>query len=146
MRHRIEGNKVKKLERLGAGIKEGEAIVLHPVEACYFAREIGISKEEALEEVKRLGLIDVLRVYEDLRAKGYVLMFLGDDIRVLRKGFRRGEDRSYAIIRVVKPQEETSWEEVSKFVAYAAGLRKSAVLAIVGDKIHYIGLGTIRFD
>lgn len=146
MRLNVEGDKAEIMKKLGAGIAEGNRVALHPVEACYFADELGLSKEEAFREIKRLGLEHVFKVYEELRKKGYVLMFLDDDIRVLRKGFRRGEDRAYAIIKVVKASEPSSWAGVSRFVEYASGLRKNAVLAVVGENVHYIGLGNIRFD
>ena len=130
----IEDEKtVLKLRSLGGGTEEEGKIILHPLEAIYFAKR-RVIKEDIEKLFKESGELAEERyhVLEFLRENGYISKpsFKSKLLRIYRKGFRPGEDRSYSIVKVIK-DEKLSPEDLEEFSRFAGELRKEAVIAIV---------------
>ena len=128
-----------KLRSLGGGNEEGDKTILHPLEAAFFARlrVIDGNEEKFLKMAGRLAK-ERYAVLCNLRENGYIAKpsFDSDILRVYRKGFRPGEDRTFCIVKIAK--EKMSAKEIQEFVEFAGKLRKEAVFAYVGEDITYI--------
>lgn len=133
--------KIEKLELLGAGFRKGETLLLPLLEAAYFEGKgflnSGKNEKELLElalEKDALGM-EKFAVLKHLRDRGYILRWgsqavegVSEFMRVYRKGIRIGEDRSEAVIKVLKEGENP---ELVLDLEKAGKMRKSLVYAFV---------------
>lgn len=147
--HPIEINDeqtVLKLRSLGGGVEENGKIILHPLEAAFFAqlRVIDGNKKTFLKAAGK-NAEKRYAVLANLRENGYIAKpsFDSDLLRVYRKGFRPGEDRTFCIVKVV--DSEISRSDLVDFVEFAGKLRKEAVLAYVGKEIIFIKVSKTSF-
>lgn len=119
-----------KLRSLGGGLEEEGKTILHPLEAAFFAKLRVIEGDEK-KFLKAAGKNAGERylILQHLRENGYIAKpsLDSDILRVYRKGFRPGEDRTFCIIKIAK--EKTGREELLEFAEFAGRLRKEAVLA-----------------
>lgn len=126
---------VLKLRSLGGGTEENGKIILHPLEAIYFVNK-RVIKQDVEELFRQAGDLAEERyhVLEFLRENGYISKpsFKSGLLRIYRKGFRPGEDRTYSLVKVIK-DEKLSPEDLEEFSRFAGELRKEAVIAIVKD-------------
>ncbi|MEM3499761.1 MAG: hypothetical protein QXF35_02695 [Candidatus Bilamarchaeaceae archaeon] len=143
----IEDEKtILKLRSLGGGNEENGKITLHPLEAAFFAK-LRVIEGDPKKFLKMSGkLADKLyAVLELLRENGYIAKpsFDSDILRVYRKGFRPGEDRTFCIVKVVDGKLDK--KEILDFVEFAGKLRKEAVLAFVEKEITFIKISKTTF-
>ena len=128
-----EEDTVLKLRSLGGGIEENGKIILHPLEAVFFAKRRVID-EDIDKLFKKAGKLAKERyhVLEHLRENGFISKpsFDSDFLRIYRKGFRPGEDRTFCIVKVIK-SEKLSPDDLQSFIKFAGQLRKEAVIAVV---------------
>ncbi len=136
----------EKLVELGFGIEKGGKLFLHNFEAAY-AIEKKFMKPLKKKLISEKGDSAKYLVFKDLRDNGYIsrLSLSGDFFRVYRKGFRRGEDRTMYLLKVIT-DKSIRINDVFKDAMAAAKIRKELVYAIVeGKRITYISLSSKRF-
>ena len=141
MKIEIKGEAKNKLVELGIGTEVGDKVLLNEVEYLY-AKNKGILKEEigVKGEVK-----DLLKVYSFLMDRGYICRFslkMKDYIRVGKKGYRRGEDRTKYLVKVVK---NISKKEIEEDLKFSLRLRKKLIYCFVGEKIEFIKIDRKEF-
>lgn len=133
----------------GFGIETEEGLVLNALEILYL-HELGELPKDIEVNIKELRdkYWKAYRVYKHLRKNGYIVRFSleGDFLRVYRKGFRRGEDRTLYLIKILEPDKNLTIGEVIKDVELASALRKELVYAIVGEKITFLSIGKRNFQ
>ena len=138
---------VLKLRSLGGGTEEGSTVVLHPLEAAFFAsRRVILGEPKKLLKAAGELADERFRVLENLRENGYIAKPSFDSplLRLYRKGFRPGEDRTFCILKVVT--KELTPQELQSFCEFAGKLRKDAALAVVGADIVYIKVSKTKFE
>jgi tRNA splicing endonuclease len=131
-----------KLVELGFGIEEGGKLLLHPLELKY-AVERGYTKDAGNADVPE----DYYLVYKDLRDKGYNMRLSQDSdlLRIYRKGFRRGEDRTMQLLRVVSAGS-VDVDALLADSSTAIKMRKELVYAFVeGKNIMYMAMSKTKF-
>ncbi len=123
-----------KLRSLGGGIEEGEKTFLHPLEAAFFAKLRVIEGDEK-KILKSAGKHAQERyaVLQHLRENGYIAKpsFDSEILRVYRKGFRPGEDRTFCIMKIA--EAKMGPKGLQEFAEFAGRLRKEAVLAFLSE-------------
>ena len=127
---------------LGFGIEEEDKLILHKYEAFYLAKE-GLLKIRIPKSIeKEHGY----RVFKQLRDKGYVIRFsLGHSLmRVYRKGFRKYEDRTLYLLRVVS-SNSIKVDQIKEDLMLANKMRKELIYALVGETITYINISKRHF-
>ena len=141
--------KEKDVIQKGFGIEVEGGVVLNALEVLY------LSEKEELPEDVRVDVGDLskkywkeYRVYKMLRKNGYIVRFSleNDFLRVYRKGFRRGEDRTLYLVKVVEPDHSLTIGEIVKDVELASALRKERVCAVVGEKVVFLSIGKRNFQ
>ncbi|MEW6528485.1 MAG: hypothetical protein AB1391_01205 [Candidatus Micrarchaeota archaeon] len=132
---------IELFRRYGAGIMENEKIKIHPIEALYFIERgkltlenetfdsllAKIKNEDALAEEK-------YAVLKHLRQNGYILRvsFLNEPwMRVYRKGFRPGEDRTQYLLKIVSNTWHPKLKELIDDIKKAAQVRKELIYVLV---------------
>jgi tRNA splicing endonuclease len=129
---------ILKLRSLGAGVEDEEETKITYLEAAYFAdrKVLPLDKEELL---KRAGKKDKMAAekyatIKYLRDRGYIVRPSLDGtpyLRLHRKGYRPGEDKTYYLIHVVKSDWKASSESLVEPLEAASRLRKELAIAIV---------------
>ena len=109
-----------KLIEMGFGIETEEGLELSELEESYLAEQ-GIIEAKIKED-------DRYKVYKYLRDRGYIVRETGELLRVFRKGYRRGEDRSFALVKVKKKEEMA---ELLEDVEKGLGAKKEMVYACI---------------
>ena len=147
---------ILKLRSLGAGVEEADETKITFLEAAYFA-ERGVLPMDKDDLLKRAGKDDKLAnekffVMKYLRDRGYIVRPSLDGtpfLRLHRKGFRPGEDKTYYLIEVVTEKWRSSVEELLPSLETAGRLRKELAIAVVSknqDKPLFIKFGRMNFD
>jgi len=143
---------IEKLELLGAGVREGEGLILPLLEAAYFqekgAIDTGKSIGELLGGAGKLAK-EKFAVLKELRNSGYIVrMGRGGSefMRVYKRGIRVGEDRTESVVRVLK--DDGGKQDLLEDLASAGKMRKNLVYAFVEDdgKINFVKAYRVRFD
>jgi tRNA splicing endonuclease len=135
----IEGDagRVEKLELIGAGVREGNALKLPLLEAAYFAYKGFLECGKSAEELVGMALEgdslakEKFEVLKHLRDKGYIVRIgegEGEFMRIYRKGIRVGEDRTESVLKVLREGENP---ELVPDLEKAGKMRKSLVYAFV---------------
>jgi tRNA splicing endonuclease len=142
------------LRNLGAAVEEGKSAKVPLIEAAYFAskRKLPFTADEIIEKAKKKDPLakEKCQVIDHLRSRGYITRVSLDSseyLRLHRKGFRPGEDRTYYIVKVVDKDWSMDCADIQEALDFAGKLRKELVLAIVdGKRIRFIKLGRINFE
>ena len=147
---------ILKLRSLGAGVEEESIAKVSLLEAAYFADRgvIPVSKDELL---KKSNLNDPLShekysVIKYLRNLGYIVRPSLDGspfLRLHRKGFRPGEDKTQYLIYVLKTSLNIDFESLSSYIDTSGKLRKELVLAFVDpkyEKPYFVKAGRMTID
>jgi len=142
------------LRNLGAAIEDGKSAKIPLIEAAYFAskRKLPFGVDEILERAKKSDPLAREKYFaiDYLRSRGYITRASLDStefLRLHRKGFRPGEDRTYYLLKIVKPDWAMDSEKIQDALDLAGKLRKELVLGIVdGKRIRFIKLGRINFE
>jgi tRNA splicing endonuclease len=145
---------VLKLRSLGGGAEEGEENRITFLEAAFFSerRVIPIEFGKLMKLAKKKDKMADKRytVLKYLREQGYIAKPSLDGspyLRLYRKGFRPGEDRTYALIYVVDDKWKADAKELAEMVGFAGRLRKECVIAVVdGDEPKFLKLGRTNYE
>jgi len=145
---------ILKLRSLGGGTEEGEENRITFLEAAFFAerRVIPLEFEELMELARKKDKMAEKQytVLKYLREQGYIAKPSLDGspyLRLYRKGFRPGEDRTYALIHVVDDKWKTDAEGLGKMVSFAGKLRKECIIAVVdGEEPKFLKLGRTNYE
>lgn len=129
---------ILKLRSLGAGVEEADETKITYLEAAYFADRgvIPLKKDELLEHSSKNDPLSAEKylVIKHLRNRGYIVRPSLDGtnyLRLHRKGYRPGEDKTYYLIEVVKKDWKCSTESIMPSLETAAKLRKELAIAVV---------------
>jgi tRNA splicing endonuclease len=147
---------ILKLRSLGAGVEEGEETKITFLEAAYFAQR-GVLPIDLDELIRRASERDPLSrekffVIKYLRDRGYIVRPSLDGtpfLRLHRKGYRPGEDKTYYLIEVVPKDWKCSAESLIPSLETAGRLRKELAIAVVDPKEEkplFIKFGRMNFD
>ncbi|MDD5337629.1 MAG: hypothetical protein PHS02_04050 [Candidatus ainarchaeum sp.] len=155
---RIGKEKAEELfRRQGIGIENGEKIEIHPLEAVYLMERGKLALENEtmdslMEKVRKEDPLagEKYAVFRHMRKNGYIarLSFSSEPwIRIYRKGFRPGEDRTQWLLRIVGSGWHPALEELISDMKKAADARKELVYAVVeAGKPLFFKLGRTSFD
>jgi tRNA splicing endonuclease len=142
------------LRNIGAAVEQGTHAKIPLIEAAYFAqkRKLPFSKEEILQRAKQGDPLAEQKylVIDHLRSRGYITRVSLDStdyLRLHRKGFRPGEDRTYYLLKVVDENWSSNISEIRQSLDFAGKLRKELVFAVVaGKRIQFIKMGRMNFE
>ncbi len=147
---------ILKLRSLGAGVEEAEETKLTLLEGAYFADRgvLPLKKEDILEAAAKTDKLanEKYFIIKYLRDRGYIVRPSLDGssfLRLHRKGYRPGEDKTYYLIEVVTKSWEASPEKLIPSLEFAGRLRKELVVAIVDLKKEdptFIKFGRMNFE
>ncbi len=148
---------IELFRKYGAGIEENTKIKIHPLEALYFLERGKLTlenetfdslfakakNEDTLAEEKYI-------ILKHLRQNGYILRlsFTNEQwMRIYRKGFRPGEDRTQYLLKIVRYNWHPKLEELIDDMKKAAEVRKELVYAIVQkEKPTFFKIARTNFD
>ncbi|MBI5228280.1 hypothetical protein HY988_06835 [Candidatus Micrarchaeota archaeon] len=132
---------ILKLRSLGAGVEETEETKLTLLEGAYFADRgvLPLKKEEIMKMAEKKDKLanEKYFIIKYLRDRGYIVRPSLDGspfLRLHRKGYRPGEDKTYYLIEVAKKDWQGSPEKLVPSLEFAGRLRKELVIAIVDEK------------
>jgi len=147
---------ILKLRSLGAGVEDAEETKVSMLEAAFFAdiRVLPLNRDELLKAAKKADKLAEEKYYiiKYLRERGYIVRPSLDGSRYLRlhrKGFRPGEDRTYYLIEVVKKNWKAEPKELFESLEFAGRLRKELVIAVVdlkAEKPRFIKFGRMTIE
>jgi len=155
---RIDEKKAELLfRRQGMGVEISGKIEIHPLEAVYLMERGKLELENEtiqslMEKAKKEDPLaeEKYAVFRHMRKSGYIarLPFTSEPwIRIYRKGFRPGEDRTQWLLKVVKHGWKPGLEEILSDVKRAAEVRKELVYAVVEkEKPMFLKIGRTAFD
>ncbi len=147
---------VLKLRSLGAGVEEADETRITYLEAAYFAERgvLPLNKDELMERASKGDpeAAEKYAVIKHLRDRGYIVRPSLDNtgfLRVHRKGFRPGEDKTYYLVQAVSKGWRAGLETLLPSLETAGKLRKELAIAIVdpakGEPI-FLKFGKINFE
>ncbi len=123
----------------------GNGKELHPIEEIYFIEKGKINKDikKVWEKAKHLlkNAEDIYRVYKYLRDRGYISKPVEDFLKVYKKGFRPGEDRTIYILKV-----NPDLNKMKEDLKLAGRLRKQLIYAFVNEKIEFVKITRTNFE
>lgn len=146
---------ILKLRSLGGGAEseDGKENRITFLEAAFFSERRVISMEfeklMKLAEKKDSMAGKRYEVMKYLREQGYIAKPSLDGspyLRLYRKGFRPGEDRTYSLIYVVDDKWKAGAKELSEMVGTAGKLRKECIIAVAGEEPRFLKLGRTNFE
>lgn len=147
---------ILKLRSLGAGVEDADTTKISYLEAAYFAERgvIPMKKEELLSRASRQDPLapEKYHVIRYFRERGYIIRPSLDGtpfLRLHRKGFRPGEDKTYYLIEVVKKGWQCGVESLLPPLEAAGRLRKELAIAVVDPdepKPFFLKFGRMNFD
>lgn len=147
---------ILKLRSLGAGVEEAEGTKLALLEAAYFADRgvLPMKKDELIAKAAKKDKLarEKYFVIKYLRDRGYIVRPSLDGTRWLRlhrKGFRPGEDRTFCLIEVARKGWKAAPEALLESLEMAGRLRKDLAIAVVDlaqDKPLFLKFGRMNFD
>jgi tRNA splicing endonuclease len=147
---------ILKLRSLGAGVEEAEETRITYLEAAYFAERgvLPLKKDELLAHAAEKDALAKEKYYviRYLRERGYIVRPSLDGtpyLRLHRKGFRPGEDKTYYLIEVVPRGWQCGLETLLPSLEAAGRLRKELAIAVVDlgmEKPFFIKFGRMNFD
>ncbi len=147
---------ILKLRSLGAGVEEADETRITYLEAAYFAERgvLPLKRDELIERSSRKDPLaaEKYAVIKHLRERGYIVRPSLDNtgfLRLHRKGYRPGEDKTYYLIQAVRKDWSAGVEPLLRSLETAAKLRKELAIAIVdperGEPV-FLKFGRMNFD
>ena len=122
----------------------GDGKKLDPIEEFYFFEKGKIEKEKE-EIIKKLEKIsnykEIYMVYKYLRDRGYISKYVDGFLKVYRKGFRPGEDRTTYILKV-----NPDLNKLKDDLKIAGRLRKQLIYAFVNNGIEFLKITRTNFE
>ena len=148
---------ILKLRSLGGGVESEDQKENHItfLEAAFFSerRVIPVEFDELMKLAKKKDKMaeKQYKVIKYLREQGYIAKPSLDDssyLRLYRKGFRPGEDRTYSLIYVVDDKWKAGAKELAEMIGFAGRLRKECIIAVVGkeEEPKFLKLGRTNFE
>jgi tRNA splicing endonuclease len=147
---------ILKLRSLGAGVEEADETKITLLEAAYFADRgvLPMDKEKIFLEAAKTDPLYKERffVIKYLRDRGYIVRPSLDGtpyLRLHRKGYRPGEDKTYYLIQVVPKDWSATTEALMPHLITAGKLRKELTMAVVDlalEKPFFIKFARLNFD
>ena len=147
---------ILKLRSLGGGAESGEGKEnrITFLEAAFFSerRVIPVEFDKLMKLAKKKDKLaeEQYKVLKYLREQGHITKPSLDGspyLRLYRKGFRPGEDRTYSLIYVVDGKWKGDAKELGKMVSSAGKLRKECIIAVVdGEEPKFLKLGRTNFE
>ena len=147
---------ILKLRSLGAGVEEADKTKITLLEAAYFADRgvLPMDKDGLLEKAAKEDPLakEKYFVIKYLRDRGYIVRPSLDGtkyLRLHRKGYRPGEDKTYYLIEAVPKDWKASTESLLPSLELAGRLRKELTIAVVDferEKPFFIKFGRMNFD
>ncbi len=147
---------ILKLRSLGAGVEEAEETKLTLLEAAYFADRgvLPLKKDELIHRASRKDKLshEKYSVIKYLRDRGYIVRPSLDGtpyLRLHRKGFRPGEDRTFCLIEVVRKDWQCEPGKLLESLDMAGRLRKELAIAVVDpnqEKPLFLKFGRMNFE
>lgn len=147
---------ILKLRSLGAGVEEADETKISLLEAAYFADRgvLPMEKEKIMEKIAETDPLyrEKYFVIKYLRDRGYIVrpsLDSTDYLRLHRKGYRPGEDKTYYLIEVVPKEWKATPETLMPSLELAGRLRKELAIAVVDlerEKPLFIKFGRMTFD
>ncbi len=149
-------DEIIKLRSLGAGVEEESSVKITYLEAAYFA-ERGVLNADKDDLLKKASENDDLAkekyfVIKHFRDRGYIIRPSLDNTRYMRlhrKGYRPGEDKTYYLIEAVPADWKASIDTLLPSLELAGRLRKELAIAVVDfnrEKPTFIKFGRMNFD
>ena len=148
-------NLILKLRSLGGGAEseDGKENRITFLEAAFFSerRVIPVEFEKLMMLAKKKdGMAEKqYAVLKYLREQGYIAKPSLDNspyLRLYRKGFRPGEDRTYSLIYVVDDKWKADAKELLEMIGFAGKLRKECIIAVAGEEPRFLKLGRTNFE
>lgn len=145
---------ILKLRSLGAGVEEADETKITYLEAAYFA-DRGVlpeDKEKLLAHAKDEYPLEKYAVIKYLRDRGYIVRPSLDGtgfLRLHRKGYRPGEDKTYYLLQVVPKDWTCEAEALLPSLDTAGKLRKELAIVVTDpakDKPLFIKFGRLTFE
>jgi tRNA splicing endonuclease len=145
---------ILKLRSLGAGVEEADETKITYLEAAYFA-DRGVlpeDKDKLLKHVKEEHAEEKYSVIKYLRDRGYIVRPSLDGtgyLRLHRKGYRPGEDKTYYLLQVVPKDWGCSVESLLPSLDTAGKLRKELAIVVADpskEKPLFIKFGRLTFE
>jgi tRNA splicing endonuclease len=147
---------ILKLRGLGAGVEHADKSRITLLEGAYFSDKgvLPIQKEELMRIARKADQFadEKFSIIKYLRDRGYIVRPSLDGSRYLRlhrKGFRPGEERTYALVEVVKKDWRASPDSLEESLRFAGRLRKELFIAIANpfsEKPKFLKFGRISLD
>ncbi len=147
---------ILKLRSLGAGVEEADETKIALLEAAYFAERgvLPMDKDEILNAAKKKDKLAEEKFFaiKYLRDRGYIVRPSLDGtpyLRLHRKGYRPGEDKTYYLLSVVKKNWSATTEDLMPMLEAASRLRKELAITVVDlgeGKIQFIKFGRMTFE
>jgi tRNA splicing endonuclease len=144
------------MRSLGAGVEETDETKVSLLEAAYFADRgvLPLDKGELIARALKNDRLAKERffVIKHLRDRGYIVRPSLDGtqyLRLHRKGYRPGEDKTYYLIEVVEKSWKPTPESLIASLEAAGRLRKELAIAIVDpsqDSPLFIKFGRMNFE
>ena len=145
---------ILKLRSLVAGVEEGEETKITYLEAAYFADRgvLLVPKDDLLKRAAKKDKLYMEKfiVMKYLRDRGYIVRPSLDGtpyLRLHRKGYRPGEDKTYYLLEVVPKGWKASVETLLPSLEAAGRLRKELAIAIMdGNEPKFLKFGRMNFE
>ena len=147
---------ILKMRSLGAGVEEADETKVSLLEAAYFAdrKVLPMDKDELLKRASKSDPLanEKFFVIKFLRDRGYIVRPSLDGtpyLRLHRKGYRPGEDKTYYLIEVVPKTWKANPEDLILSLEVAGRLRKELAIAVVDpeqDSPLFIKFGRMNFE
>jgi tRNA splicing endonuclease len=147
---------ILKMRSLGAGVEESDETKVSLLEAAYFAdrKVLPMDKDELLKRALKTDPLanEKFFVIKFLRDRGYIIRPSLDGtpyLRLHRKGYRPGEDKTYYLIEVVPKSWKANPEDLILSLEAAGRLRKELAIAVVDpaqDSPLFIKFGRMNFE
>jgi tRNA splicing endonuclease len=147
---------ILKMRSLGAGVEEAEETRMSLLEAAYFADRgvLPLRKDELLSRASEKDALAPKKflVIKYLRDRGYIVRPSLDGtpwLRLHRKGYRPGEDKTYYLIEVVPKTWKAEPGALIASLEAAGRLRKELAIAVVDpeqDAPLFIKFGRMKFE
>jgi len=147
---------ILKLRSLGAGVEEADTTKITLLEAAYFADRgvLPMDKESLIAKAAEKDPLarEKYFVIKYLRDRGYIVRPSLDGTRYLRlhrKGYRPGEDKTYYLIEAVPNSWSPKVASMMESLDAAGRLRKDLVIAIVDPKAEkplFLKFGRANFE
>jgi tRNA splicing endonuclease len=147
---------ILKLRSLGAGVEETDETKITYLEAAYFAERgvLPLKKDDLLSHISKNDplYLEKYFVIKYLRDRGYIIRPSLDStqyLRLHRKGYRPGEDKTYYLIIVLQKNLKLGLNELLPYLETAGRLRKELAIAFVDlkeDQPTFIKFGKMNFE